>query len=70
MDLLKRLEAVNSARKAAMNDPKFKASASEHERKIIEGNKTTPSCKRSRKVRKISDVLSGVQVEDRKGGQD
>ncbi|CAH7344940.1 conserved hypothetical protein [Vibrio chagasii] len=69
MDLLKRLEAVNQARKAAINTEQFRASAKEHEQ-FLEAESVEVSTVRTKKERSFSDKFKGVDFEDRKGGQD
>ncbi|CDU05712.1 conserved hypothetical protein [Vibrio coralliirubri] len=69
MDLLKRLEAVNKARKAAINTEQFRVSAKEHEQFLDTGSAEVPTV-RTKKERLFSDRFKGVDFEDRKGGQD
>jgi len=64
MDLQQRLEAVNKARKAAIDNPVFRESAKEHENTIVQKRKQKPKTKRRKR---FSEIFRGVENENRKG---
>ncbi len=64
MDLQKRLDAVNKARKAAIDNPVFRESAKEHENTIVRRRNQKP---RSRQRKRFSEIFRGIEDENRKG---
>lgn len=64
MDLQKRLDAVNQARKAAIDNPVFRESAKDHENTIVQKRHQNPKAPRRKR---FSEIFRGIENENRKG---